>query len=328
MRRRDFIAGIGSAAVAFPVATRGQQLKLPVVGWLNAQSPEAERDTLRAFHDGLAEAGYVEGRNVAIAFSWAEGHTDRLPMLAAELVRRRVDVIVTPANTLASLAAKAATQSIPIVFFVGSDPVEVGLVANFSRPGGNVTGIAGLNSAVSAKRLAMLHQMVPGAASIAMFVNPANAYYSQLDARDLPSAAQALRVRLQIINAGTPSDVAASFAILAEQGVGALLIGSDAFFVAARDQIISLAARYKIPTLFVESKAVAAGGLSSYGPDLADEYRQLGLYTGRVLNGEKPADLPIIQPTKFQFVINLKTAKTLDLSIPPSLLSLADEVIE
>jgi putative ABC transport system substrate-binding protein len=247
MRRRDFIGGLGSVP-AWPLAARAQQqLAMPTIGRLHFELPEAARDTLPAFLEGLAETGYVENRNVAIEYRWAEGRTDRLPALAAELVRRRVAIIVTPGNTLASLAAKAATQSIPVLFQVGSDPVETGLVASFSRPGGNLTGVASLASAVSAKRLALLHEMVPAAASIAMFVNPANAYFTELDTRDVPSAARTLGVHVLILNAGTESDLAAAFVTLAEQRVGALLIGSDAFFWAARDQIISLAARYAIP---------------------------------------------------------------------------------
>jgi len=327
MKRRAFIAGLGGAAV-WSLAARAQQRAMPTIGWLHADLPEAARDALPTFLEGLAETGYVENRNVAIEYRWAEGHTDRLPALAAELVRRQVAVIVTPGNTLASLAAEAATPSIPVVFMVGSDPVEVGLVASFSRPGGNVTGIAGLSSAVSAKRLALLHAMVPAATSIAMFVNPANAYYTELDTRDVPSAARTLGVRVVILNAGTESDLAAAFATIAEQRVDALLIGSDAFFWAARDQIISLAARYAIPTLFLESKAVASGGLSSYGPDLEDEYRRLGRYTGRVLKGEKPADLPVVQPTKFDLTINLHTAKALGLGIPSAVFAITDWVIE
>jgi putative tryptophan/tyrosine transport system substrate-binding protein len=269
-----------------------------------------------------------QGQNVAGEYRWAEGNNDRLPALAADLVRRRVAVIVAPANSAAALAAKAATQTIPVLFMVGSDPVERGLVTSFRHPGGNVTGIAGLSSAVAVKRLAPLHEMVPAAASIAMFVNPANDYYAEIDTREVPAAARALAVRVLIVNTGAEGDLPAAFASLAEQRIGALLIGSDAFFWAARDQVISLAARYAIPTLYLESKAVISGGLSSYGPDLVDEYRQLGVYTGRVLRGEKPADLPVIQPTKFELTLNMRTAKALGLTIPPNLLAIADEVIK
>jgi putative tryptophan/tyrosine transport system substrate-binding protein len=311
--RRQFIAGLGSA-VAWPLTARAKQRPMPTIGWLHYELLDAVQDFLPAFHEGLAQTGYVEGRNVTIEYRWAEGHNDR--------------VIVAPANSAAALAAKAATQTIPVLFMVGSDPVERGLVTSFSRPGGNVTGIAGLSSAVAVKRLALLHEMVPVAASIAMFVNPANDYYSEIDTREVPPAAPALGVRVLIVNTGTAGDLAAAFASLAEQRVGALLIGSDAFFWAARDQIISLAARYAIPTLYLESKAVTSGGLSSYGPDLVDEYRQLGPYTGRVLRGEKPVDLPVIQPTKFELTLNMRTAKTLGLEIPPAVLAIADEVVE
>jgi putative tryptophan/tyrosine transport system substrate-binding protein len=327
MRRRDFIAGLGGA-VAWPVVARAQQQPVPTIGWLHYELLDAARDFMPAFHEGLAQTGYVEGRNVTIEYRWAEGNNDRLPTLAADLVRRRVAMIVAPANSAAALAAKAATQTIPVLFMVGSDPVERGLATSFSRPGSNVTGIAGLSSAVAVKRLALLHEMVPGAASIAMFVNPANDYYAEIDTREVPAAAHTLGVRALIVSTGSEGDVVAAFASLTEQRVGALLIGSDAFFWAVRDRIISLAARYAIPTLYLESKAVASGGLSSYGPDLVDEYRQLGVYTGRVLRGEKPADLPVIQPTKFELTFNMRTAKTLGLEIPPAVLALADEVIE
>jgi putative tryptophan/tyrosine transport system substrate-binding protein len=325
--RRQFIAALGSA-VAWPLTARAKQQLMPTIGWLHYELLDAVQDFLPAFHEGLARTGYFEGRNVTIEYRWAEGHNDRLPTLAADLVRRSVAVIVAPANSAAALAAKAATQTIPVLFMVASDPVERGLVTSFSRPGGNVTGIAGLSSAVAVKRLALLREMVPVAASIAMFVNPANDYYSEIDTREVPPAARALGVRVLIVNTGTAGDLAAAFASLAEQRVGALLIGSDAFFWAARDQIISLAARYAIPTLYLESKAVTSGGLSSYGPDLVDEYRQLGLYTGRVLRGEKPVDLPVIQPTKFELTLNMRTAKTLGLEIPPAVLAIADEVFE
>ena len=327
MRRREFITGIAGAA-AWPVAARAQQLMKPVIGWLHPELPEAMRDVLPAFHEGLGKTGFVEGRNVAIEYRWGEGHPERLPALAAELVRQQVAVIVTPGNILASLAAKAATPSIPVIFMIGADPVEVGLVASFSRPGGNVTGVAGLSSEVASKRLALLREMVPAATSIAMFVNPANAYYAQLETRDVPAAAQKLGVRLLILNAGTEADLAEAFKTTAAQQVGAVLIGSDVFFWTVRDQIISLAARNAIPTMFLESKAVASGGLSSYGPDLAGEYLQVGVYAGRVLKGEKPAELPVIQPTKFELAINLQTAKSLGLKIPPTVLAIADRVIE
>ena len=326
MRRRDFIAGLGAAA--WPIAVRAQQPATQTVGWLHAKSPGAVRDVIAAFRQGLAETGYVEGRSVAVEYRWADGHRDRFPALAADLVRRKVAVLVTPESTPAALAAKAATKTIPIVFLVGADPVESGLVESFNRPGANLTGVAARSDEIAAKRIDLLLKLAPATASIAMLVNPANSYITQVETRDVPSAGRALGVRVLLLKAETESDIAAAFATLIEQGVGALLIGSDAFFNTARDQIISLATRYGVPTQFFNGAAVAAGGLMSYGPDRPGMYYQAGLYTGRILNGERPADLPVIQPTKFQLVINLKTAKTLGLSIPPSLLSLADEVIE
>jgi putative tryptophan/tyrosine transport system substrate-binding protein len=328
MRRREFIAGLGGAA-AWPLVARGQRAALPTVGWLHAESPEAVRhqNIMPAFQHGLAETGYVEGRNVAIEYRWAEGNTERLPALAAELALRQVAVIVV-VGTAATLAAKAATQTIPVVFLMGSDPIEIGLAASFNRPGGNLTGVAILAGEIAAKRLALLREFVPTASSMGMLVNPTNPLISQAETRDLQTAAHGLGLRVLVLNAGTESEVAVAFATLVEQRAGALLIGSDTFFVAARDQIILLAARHAVPTMFFESAHVSAGGLSSYGPNLPHEYQQIGLYAGRILKGEKPADLPIVQPTKFELVINLKTAKALGLTIPPNLLAIADEVIE
>jgi len=326
VRRRTFIAGLGSA-VTWPLAARAQQASMPVIGWLDLQSPEAARESVPAFQKGLAETGYVEGRDVTVEYRWAENHIDRLPVLAADLVRQRVTVIVA-VTTASALAAKAATQTIPIVFRVGSDPVEIGLVATFNRPAGNLTGIANLSTGIVSKRLALLHELVPGIASIAMLVNPANPSYVQAETKDLQSAAHVLGVRVLVLNGGTESDIAAAFATLVEQQVSALLLGADNFFNTARHQIISLAARYAIPTMFYDRASVAAGGLLSYGADLLDANRQVGLYTGRILKGEKPADLPVIQPTKFELTINMKTAKALGLTIPETLLATADEVIQ
>jgi putative tryptophan/tyrosine transport system substrate-binding protein len=326
MRRREFIAGLGTTA-AWPVVAQGQAA-VPVIGWLHGGTMEAARDTIPAFHQGLAEIGYVEGRNIAVEYRWAEGDAERLTALAADLVRKKVTVIVALPSILTARAAKAATQSIPVVFFEGGDPVEVGLVASFNRPGGNLTGIYAQSAEIAAKRLALLHEMVPAATSIGVLVNPANLYFTQIETRDLPSASRLLGVRVQFINGGTESDIAAAFATLVEQQAGALLVGSDFFFWAVRDEIISLAAHYKMPTMFFESTAVAAGGLVNYAPSLRDLYRQVGIYAGRILNGEKPADLPVLQPTKFEFFINLKTAKALGLTIPETLLATADEVIQ
>jgi putative ABC transport system substrate-binding protein len=326
VRRRQFITLIGGTAV-WPAVARAQQ-PVPVIGWLNAESPVgALRDFIPAFHKGLSETGYVEGRNVAIEYRWADGHADRLPALAADLVRRRVAVIVTLASTLAALAAKAATTTIPIVFQTGADPVELGLVSSLNRPGANLTGITVLATEMSAKRVQLLHELVPAATSIGMLVNPTNPYLPA-ETRDLDSAARILGVRVQVYNGGTESDIVAAFAAAVEQGAGAILIASDIFFWICRDQIIALAARYAIPTMFLDNTAAAAGGLLSYGPDLSGGFHQGGIYTGRILKGEKPADLPVVQPTKFPLSINLQTAKTLGLSVPPSLLAFADEVIE
>ncbi len=327
MKRREFMALLGGAAAAWPLVARAQQPAMPTIAWLDSQYREATREAIPAFQRGLAETGYVEGRNVIIEYHWAEGHHDRLQALAAELVRRQVAVIVA-STTPSALTAKAATQTIPVVFRMGSDPVELGLVASFNRPGGNLTGVADLAADITAKRLAVLHELVPAVASIAMLVNPANPYYAQAETRDLQSAAHSLGVRVLVLNGRTESDIAAAFATLVDQQAGALLIGADTFFYAARDRIILLAAHYAIPTMFFESASVAAGGLLSYGPDLLGANHQVGLYAGRILRGEKPAEMPVLQPTKFELVINLQTAKALGLTVPPSLLARADEVIE
>jgi putative ABC transport system substrate-binding protein len=299
---------------------------MPVVGWLDSQSPESARESVPAFQQGLAETGYVEGRNVIVEYRWAENQADRLPALAADLVRRRVAVIVA-LGTPSALAAKAAIQTIPIVFRVGTDPVEIGLVASFNRPAGNLTGIANLSANIVSKRLSLLHELLP-AVMFAMLVNPANPRFAQIETRDLQAAAGVLGLRMLVLNGGTPSDIARAFATLVERQAGALLISSDASFIAARDQITSLAARYAIPTMFFDRTFAAAGGLLSYGYEVSDVNRQIGFYAGRILKGEKPADLPVIQPTKFELVINLKTAKALGLTIPETLLATADEVIQ
>jgi putative tryptophan/tyrosine transport system substrate-binding protein len=269
---------------------------MPTIGWLDSQSPEAPRELLPAFRKGLAEIGYVEGRNVIVEYRWAENDNNRLSALAADLVRRQVALIVAP-TTSSALAAKAATPTIPIVFTMGSDPVEIGLVASLNRPTGNLTGVAILAAEIAPKRLALLHELVPAIASIAMVVNPANPNYAQAETKDLQSAARVLGVRVLVLNGGTESEIAAAFATLVEQQVSALLMSADSFFYAARNQITSLAARYAIPTMFSDRASVAAGGLLSYGADLRDVYRQGGLYAGRILKGEKPADLPVVQPT-------------------------------
>jgi putative tryptophan/tyrosine transport system substrate-binding protein len=327
MRRREFITLLGGVSAAWSLAARAQQPAMPTIAWLDFQSRESTREAIPAFQQGLAETGYVEGRNVVIEYHWAEGNHDRLQGLAADLVRRQVAVIAA-VTTPSALAAKAATQTIPVVFRIGSDPVELGLVAGFNRPAGNVTGVALLAADITAKRLGVLHELVPAVASIAMLINPDNPIYAHAETRDLQSAARGLGVRVLVLNGGTESDIAAGFASLVEQRVGALLISADTSFYAARDQIISLAAHYAIPTMFFESASVTAGGLLSYGPDLLAGNHQVGLYAGRILRGEKPADLPVARTTKFELAINLKTAKTLGLTMPPTILAMADKVIE
>jgi putative tryptophan/tyrosine transport system substrate-binding protein len=325
VRRREFIAGLGAAA--WPLAARAQQPAMPTIGWLHAESPNAlQHGLLLAFQRGLAETGFYEGLNLAVEYRWAEGHYDRLPALAADLIRRQVGVIVTPGSTPAALAAKAATQTVPVVFAIGGDPVELGLVVSFNRPGGNLTGTAVLGAKTVAKRLALLHQFVP-AELIAMFVNPANPY-AQAETKDLVSAAVDLGVGVLVLDARAENEIAASFAKIVEKCAGALLISADIFFNGASDQIISLAARHAMPKMYFYSSSVSAGGLFSYGTDVTDAFRQDGVYAGRILKGEKPADLPVVQPTKFELVINLKTAKALGLDVPAKLLALADAVIE
>jgi putative ABC transport system substrate-binding protein len=283
---------------------------------------------MHAFYQGLAEVGFAEGRNVAIEHRWDEGLAERGPALAAGLVARQVAVIVVDTTASAQIA-KAATQTIPIVFAgAGADPIQYGLVASFNRPGGNVTGVSLQATEITSKRLELLHELVPAAELIGAFVGDANRQFTQIETRELQSAARALGARLLILNVATDNDVAAAFSVLTKQRAGALLLSANVLFLRAQAQIISLAARHAMPTMFWRSSSTSAGGLSSYGPDTPSAYHQAGLYVGRILNGEKPADLPVVQPTKFTLVINLKTAKMLNLSVPPTLLALADEVIE
>jgi putative ABC transport system substrate-binding protein len=330
MRRRDFITLLGGAAAAWPLAARAQQAgKLPTVGWLD--SARTAPESLAAFNRGLAEAGYVVGRNVNPEYRSAENDSDRLRMLVAEFVRQQVAVIVTTTGTAAS-AAKAATQTIPIVFSAAGDPVQEGLVASLNRPGGNLTGVAILAAEVAAKRLELLHELVPKAESIAALVRsagPDSSDFSRAESKAFQSAALALGVRLLLVNAMTESDIAGALANAAQQHAGALLLsGAQLFNTTQTPQIISLANRYALPTMFARSNAVAAGALASYGTDLLESYRQVGVYTGRILKGEKPGDLPVVQPTKFELAINLKTAKALGLTVPLTLQYAADEVIE
>jgi putative ABC transport system substrate-binding protein len=327
MKRRDFITLLGGAAASCPLAARAQQPAVPVIGFLGSESPDLFADRFRAFRQGLGETGYVEGRNVAIEYRWAESQNDRLSAFAAELVRRQVNVIVTSGSTSAALAAKAATTSIPIVSPISADPVAVGLVASLNRPGGNLTGVTSLNAGLAPKRLELLHELVPTATILAFLVNPTNPN-AEADTRDAQAAAHALGVRLQILRASTEHDFETSFASLAQMGAGALLISSDSLFNLRSEQFAALTLRYAVPTIFQTRAFAAAGGLMSYGVSVADIYRLAGVYTGRILKGEKPADLPVQQATKVELVINLKTVKALGLTVPLALLTRADEVIE
>jgi putative ABC transport system substrate-binding protein len=321
MKRRTFIALIGGAA-AWPLAARAQPA-MPVMGFLHGGSPVP--NSLAAFRQGLSETGFVEGRNVAIEYRWAENHYDRLPALAAELVRRQVAAIV--ANTPAALAAKDATSTIPIVFSTGSDPVQLGLVASFNRPGGNVTGISQFAAALEAKRLQQLHELVPHATEIAVLVN-ANYPNAEKQSRDVHDVARSLSLRVHILNAGTDREIETAFARLVEHRAGGLVVAADPFFFSRREQLVALASRHAVPAIYEWRDFPALGGLMSYGTDLADAWRRAGTYAGRILNGEKPSELPVQQSTKVELTINLKTAKALGLTVPPTLLARADEVIE
>ena len=326
MRRREFITFVGSAAVAWPLAARAQQPALPVVGYLSAGSPDSNVG-VAGFRKGFAEMGYVEGQNVAIEYRWALGRYDRLPALAADLVRRRVAVIVA-AGGPASLAAKSATATIPIVFGTGGDPIELGLVASLDRPGGNATGASFLTQELTAKRIELLHEIVPAATLIGILLNPTNSL-SEAQRREAEIAARILGVRLVIANASTASEIEAAFAILVEQRIGALLVAGDPLFISVmRDQLVALTARHAVPAIYEARENVDAGGLMSYGTSILDANRLSGVYTGRILKGEKPADLPVQQSTKVELVINLKTAKALGITVPQLLLGRVDEVIE
>jgi putative ABC transport system substrate-binding protein len=326
MRRRKFIELLGGVAVTFPLSARSQP-SMPVIGFLNGESPTPFAHLVAAFRQGLNETGYIEGRNVVIEFRWAEGENDRLPALAADLVRLRVAVIAATGGNAPGRAAKAATTTIPVVFGTGSDPIQTGLVASLNRPGGNATGVSFFAGVIDAKRLGLLHELVPSEATIAVLLNPTEpSADSQL--KDVQEAAHAVGRLTQISEASTERDIDRSFETFAQLRAGALLVGSDPFFNSRRDQIVAQAARYAIPAIYEQREFAMAGGLMSYGTSLADAYHQVGLYTGRILKGEKPADLPVMQSTKFELVINLKTAKTLGLTIPSTMLAIADEVIE
>jgi putative ABC transport system substrate-binding protein len=328
MRRRNFIALLGSAAAAWPLVARAQQLALPVIGFINARSAESSTRQAAAFRKGLEETGYVDGQNVTVEYHWLDGRYDRLPALVADLVRRRVAVIAAPATTAAALTAKAATTTIPIVFGVGEDPVKLGLVTSLARPGGNATGINFFTQEVLAKRLGLLHDLVPKAVRIAVLVNPASATTAEPTLRDIPEAARALGLQIQVLNASTSREIEAAFATLRRAPADALFVAGDGFFTSRRVQFATLAMRYAIPAVYSSREFPEVGGLMSYGTDAADRFRQAGTMSGQILKGTKPADLPVIQSSKFEFVINMQTARALDLEVPNALQLLADEVIE
>jgi putative tryptophan/tyrosine transport system substrate-binding protein len=326
--RRAFLSLLGSAAAAWPLAARAQQPAMPVIGFLHPASPNTIADRLRGFRQALKEAGYVEGENVAIEYRWAEEQIDRLPALAAELVRRRVAVIATAGGPTAAFAAKAATTTIPIVFVVNEDPVRLGLVASLARPGGNLTGINIFTGELGAKRLELLRELMPAATRVAMFVNPADAAIAETTVRDVEPAARSMGLQIQVLQASTSHEINAAFATLVRERSDALFVGSFPFFNSRRVQLVNLASRHAIPATFSNRDFAEIGGLMSYGTNIADAFRQVGVYSGRILKGAKPAELPVMQASKFELVINAETARMLGLTVPSSLIALADEVIE
>ena len=326
MRRREFITLVSGAVAAWPIPARAQQ-SMPVLGFLDSGSASGMTSNLAGFHKGLAETGYIEGKNVAIEYRWAQGRYDRLNALAAELVRRPVAVIAATRSSAPARAAKAATSTIPIVFQTGSDPVKDGLVVSFNRPGGNVTGATRLTTAVIQKRLGLIFELVPKATVIALLANPAGPQ-TATQVEVLQEATRARGLKLHVVNARNEGELDTAFAAAAQNKVDALIIGSDNLFIDRRKHIVALTIRHAIPTIFFERDSVVDGGLMSYSAGLANSFRQVGVYVGRILKGEKPADLPVLQPTKFDLIINLSTAKALGLDLPPTLLALADEVIE
>jgi putative tryptophan/tyrosine transport system substrate-binding protein len=326
MRRREFITLVGGAA-AWPLAARAQQTAMPIVGFLSSRSPNESEIHAAAFRRGLSETGFVEGRNVTVEYRWAEGYYERLPGLVSELADLHPSVLVTVGGSVSALAAKPATATIPTVFVMGDDPVKLGLVASFNRPGGNLTGVAFLTGELGSKRLGLLCELVPDASAVGLLLNP-NDPGAEDQRQDVEMAAKALGRRLLVLHASAASEFEPNFAIMIREHVGALIVENDPFFDSQRDRLIALAARSGISAIYHIRDFPAAGGLMSYGASLADAYREVGNYTGRILKGERPADLPVMQPTRFELVINLKTAKTLGLTVPPSLLARADEVIE
>jgi len=325
--RRDFITLLGGAAAMWPMAARAQQAALPVIGLLDPTSPDAEADRLRAFRRGLKDSGYVEGENVAIEYRWAENQIDRLPALAADLVRRQVAVIATRSTGV--FAAKSATSTIPIVFTLSEDPVRLGLVSSLARPGGNLTGVNFFSTELAAKRLELLRELVPGVARVAVLVNPANAMRAEATVKDVQGAASAMGLKMiEVVRASTSGEINAAFAAFARERPDALFVGTDPFFTSRRVQLILLTARHALPTTYAGRQYPEIGGLMSYGSNTADAFRQVGIYVGRILKGAKPADLPVVQSSKFELVLHAETARMLGLTVSPSLLATADEVIE
>ncbi len=328
LKRREFITLLGGAAVAWPIVARAQQPAMPVVGIINAGAPETSVSRVTAFRQGLGELGYVEGQNVTIEYRWAEGRYDRYPEMVADLIRRKASVIATGASAPAAFAAKAATASIPIVFGVGEDPVRLGLVASLARPGGNATGVNFFTAEVAAKRLELLRELAPGTTRVAVLVNPANAWSAESTERDVQAAAPALGLQVQMLNAGTIREIDTAYASLVRERAEALVVAGDGFFNSRRVQLAMLAVRHAIPTTYSVRDYPEAGGLISYGTSFTDTFRQIGIYCGRILKGAKPADLPVLQSTKFELVINMQAARMLGIEVPPMLLARADEVIE
>jgi ABC-type uncharacterized transport system substrate-binding protein len=328
MNRRDFITLLGWGAATWPIAADAQQAAMPVIGFLGSASPDRWVGRMRAFHQGLSETGYAESRNVAMEYRWAEGQNDQLGPLAAELVSRQVTVIVAPGSTPAALAAKAATTTIPIVFEVASDPVELGLVTSLARPGGNITGVISLNAEVAPKRLELLHELVPTAAVVGLLVNPTNPNLADFTTKNLRAAARSLGLEMHVLHASAERDFDTVFATLLQVRAGALVIGADPFFTSRLEQLAALTLRHAVPTVYQFREFTAAGGLMSYGGSLTDTFRAAGVYTGRILRGDKPAELPVQQTTKVELFLNLKAAKALGLDVPATLLARADEVIE
>jgi putative tryptophan/tyrosine transport system substrate-binding protein len=328
LRRREFIGLVGGTAAAWPLAVRAQQPGMPVIGFMHPQSPEGIGDALRGFRQGLLETGYSEGQNVVIDYRWAENQLERLPALASDLARKGVSVIVATGGFTSAMAAKATTLTIPIVFNVGDDPVKLGLVPSLNRPGGNVTGVNWLAGELAAKRLEILRELVPGAARVAVLVNPANAMTTEALVQDVQAAARAMGLQIQVLNAGTSKEIDAAFATLAEERPDALFVATGPPFSARRVQLVQLAAYHKMPAIYPLRLYAEIGGLIVYGASLTDAYRQVGVYTGRILKGATPADLPVVQSIKFELVLNAQTARMLGLAVPMTLLGRADEVIE